>query len=181
MKTKVKEYWRNDSRYISVSGARKIGFWRAFKDFMRKVWTATLILVILACTHFSVWNLAQMNMPKEDRLVTITEKGGLPPVMQRIASAESMNSHWCTEKLVEHRMCEKSEIGQVLVGINVQKSGRKSTDVGRFQINSDLWGAQATELGYNLYNEKDNVEMALWIYAHYGTDPWFSSKGKNGW
>ena len=96
------------------------------------------------------------------------------PVLDRIAQAESLNSHYCTEKLVTAKMCAKSELGQVLLRAN--KNG--TVDIGRYQINNYYWGAKATEQGLSLFIEKDNEKMALWIFKNYGSEPWESSSKK---
>ena len=93
------------------------------------------------------------------------------PVLGRIAKAESRNSHFCTDDLIKHKMCRTAEKGQTLTSPN--KNG--TVDVGRYQINVDTWGAEATKLGYDIFNEKENEQMAYWIYRNYGTDPWYSS------
>jgi len=71
--------------------------------------------------------------------------------MARIAKCESGNSHY-------------DKNGQVLIN--------KSRDVGRYQINVQVWGKKATELGYDLYNEKDNEAFALWLFENKGSEPW---------
>ena len=89
----------------------------------------------------------------------IKEVDSRAPVLERIAKCESKNSHFATN-------------GQVLVAGNTNKS----VDIGRYQINSQIWGAHATEQGLNLFIEKDNEKMAIWIYKNYGTEPWVYSK-----
>lgn len=98
------------------------------------------------------------------------------PVLKRIAKAESLDSHYCTDTLIKARMCASSEKGQVLVRSNTDKN--KTIDVGRYQINVYYWGAKATELGYNIFDENDNRKMAEWIYKNHGTEPWGSSSKK---
>jgi hypothetical protein len=93
------------------------------------------------------------------------------PVLERIAKAESRNSHYCTEELIKYKLCASSELGQVLV-----KANKNATvDIGRYQINNYYWGAKATELGLNLWEEEDNYKMAVWIFKNKGTEPWDSS------
>lgn len=84
-------------------------------------------------------------------------KEGIPPVLQRIAKCESNNQHF-------------GKSGQVLMTGNTNKT----VDVGRYAINS-VWFHKATELGYDLTDEKDNEEMAVWIYRERGTGDWSAS------
>jgi hypothetical protein len=81
----------------------------------------------------------------------------IPAVMSRIAKCESGNTHY--------------KNGQVIV--NVNKNG--TYDQGKYQINS-IWNKKATELGYNLSEEKDNEMFAMYLYKTHGTEPWYSSK-----
>lgn len=96
----------------------------------------------------------------------------IAPVLVRIARAESHNSHYCTPELVKAKMCAKSEVGQVLVRSN----NNKTIDVGRYQINVYYWGAKASQMKLNLFNEQDNETFAIWLYENQGTEPWSASK-----
>lgn len=83
------------------------------------------------------------------------------PILDKIAECESGNVHF------------DPKTGQVLtVGNN-----NKTVDIGRYQINEHYWGEKATSLGLDLFDEEDNKEMAEWILANYGTEPWVHSKG----
>jgi hypothetical protein len=90
-----------------------------------------------------------------ERIVEVNIESGVPPIMKRIATCESNNSHY-------------DKNGQVLIN--------KTQDAGRYQINIPIWGKKATELGLNLMVEKDNEEMALWIYENRGTVDWYASQ-----
>lgn len=78
-------------------------------------------------------------------------------VMERIAKCESSTGHF-------------GPSGQVI--FNANSNG--SVDIGKYQINT-VWFKKATELGYDLTNEKDNEAFAMWIYDNHGTEPWYSS------
>lgn len=80
----------------------------------------------------------------------------VPPVMRRIAKCESGDTHYRN--------------GQVI--FNANSNG--SIDRGRYQINS-VWDKKATELGYDLANESDNEQFAMWLYENRGTADWYSS------
>ena len=61
---------------------------------------------------------------------------------------------------------------------NVVKNHNKngSTDLGKYQINFDVWGMKAMEKGFNLFEEKGNYEMAKYIFTNRGTGDWYSSE-----
>ncbi|MFA5050989.1 MAG: hypothetical protein WC499_02640 [Patescibacteria group bacterium] len=88
----------------------------------------------------------------------IVEVESVAPVFARILECESSNRHFGTD-------------GQVLININTNKT----IDIGKYQINT-IWGKEATRLGYNLYEEKDNKTFALYLFKNYGTEPWYSTK-----
>lgn len=94
-----------------------------------------------------------------------------PAVLTRIAQCESHTNHYCTDALVAKHMCPRGMVGQVLVRGN----NNKSVDVGLYQINADVWGATATQQGYNIFTEEGNKAMAKWIYENKGTEPWYAS------
>lgn len=85
-------------------------------------------------------------------------------IMQRIAGCESQGS-------AKLKGVHFDKNGQVLMRSNTNKS----VDVGKYQINT-VWFAKATELGLDITLEKDNEEMAMWIYKNRGTEDWYSSK-----
>lgn len=115
--------------------------------------TATILyLVFMAGSYF---NPIITYAVKEQ----IKEVDSQAPVMDRIAKCESQSKHFAKN-------------GQVLVMGNTNKS----VDVGKYQINQQVWGAKATELGYNIFTEEGNKSMAYWIYKNHGTEPWYSSQ-----
>lgn len=84
----------------------------------------------------------------------------LPPVLQRIIKCESGGKHY-------------DKNGQVLMRAN----NNKTVDIGIGQINEFYWGKKATELGYDLTNEQDNLAFTVWLYENHGTEPYVWSKG----
>lgn len=81
----------------------------------------------------------------------------LPPILGKIAWCESRNRQFNPDGSV-HR-------GE----INPQ-------DIGKWQINTKYWLELSIQLGYDIYTEQGNTNMALYIYEHYGTKPWNWSK-----
>lgn len=95
-------------------------------------------------------------LPVEAQIVKVPVETSAP-VLDRIAKCESGDTHY--------------KNGQVIVKSN----SNGSVDIGRYQVNS-VWNVQATKLGYDLTKETDNKTFAKWLYANYGTEPWYSSK-----
>ncbi len=44
--------------------------------------------------------------------------------------------------------------------------------IGKYQISEHWYGEQAKLLGYNIYTEPGNQDMALWVRLNYGADEW---------
>lgn len=81
----------------------------------------------------------------------------LPPLFARIAHCESGDRQF-------------NENGTILRG------AANPYDVGRYQINAIHWEEEANKLGIDVYTEKGNEAMALYIYKKFGTKPWRSSQ-----
>lgn len=79
----------------------------------------------------------------------------IPPILAKIAKCESGGTH-----------LDKN--GQVLIN--------KTKDVGLYQINVGIHGKKASELGLDLYNERDNEAFAVYLFENYGSEPWIHSK-----
>lgn len=63
------------------------------------------------------------------------------------------------------------ETGEVLRGVINPK------DIGLCQINEYWNGEEAEELGYDIYTESGNIQMANHLYKRSGLQPWNASKG----
>lgn len=94
----------------------------------------------------------------------------IPPILKKISLAESMGSHFCTEKLVAKKLCKKSEVGQVLRGVIDRQ------DIGKYQISLRFHKEQAEKMKLDLFKESDNEKYALWLFENQGSTPWESSK-----
>lgn len=53
------------------------------------------------------------------------------------------------------------------------------SDIGICQINEAINNDQARKLGFDIFTQKGNEQMAIWMFVHEGTAPWNSSKA--GW
>jgi hypothetical protein len=117
------------------------------------------VIVIVGIAYFLGAKLSSKIEYKTEQVEVIKEIEVEAPVLSRIAKCESGNNHY-------------AKSGQVLVVGN----NNKSVDVGKYQINAQIWGAKATELKLNIFIEKDNEEFAKYLYRTYGTEPWVWSK-----
>jgi len=87
----------------------------------------------------------------------------LPPELQRICSCESTGRP-------DNDPVQFNADGTVLQG------KLNSNDIGMCQINTKYWLTKSQDLGYDIYTEEGNKQMALWIYQNNGNQPWFWSK-----
>lgn len=133
--------------------------WQVFKYRVRKFMLGVLRLLILIGIIFGIFTAGRYLYPAKVYTTqeVIKEVPIKATVLQRIAKCESPTGHW--------------KDGQVALGANTNHS----VDIGKYQINNYAWGKKATELGLNLMVEKDNEEMANWIYVNRGTGDWSAS------
>ena len=118
------------------------------------------LLALLVPLLTGVGALALGNIrPEPPGVVAVAERAPvvsespLPPILQKIATCESRNTHY-------------DRSGRVLRG------RRNPQDVGKYQINTAVWGPVAAAQGYDLYDEQGNEQMARYLLAHYGSVPW---------
>lgn len=131
---------------------RFTSFKRKFKSFVRGVFWVSLL-------GFSLYVSFQIgsNKPAIIKEVMAEEKFSDYPLLVKICKAESHNKQFL-------------ENGRVLRGkIN-------HSDIGYCQINEPIWNDKARELGYDIYTEQGNKDMAVHIFLNEGSTPWNSSK-----
>lgn len=89
----------------------------------------------------------------------------LPKQLKRICSCESTG-----RPDLEPRQFDKNGVLRGVVNKN---------DTGACQINlqPENWGLKVKELGFDVFTERGNYLMAIWIYEHYGSKPWNWSRG----
>lgn len=129
---------------------RFTSFKRAVKWFAKRVILSFSFIVLLAFVY--AYGATANPIVKAEVI-----DGPIPPVLERIMNCESKGQQF-------------GKSGQVLMSPNVNGT----VDLGIAQINT-VWFAKATELGYDLTKEEDNIKMATWIYENKGTGPWSSS------
>lgn len=99
---------------------------------------------------------AQVQTGTTTEQIVIEQKEKMPSVLQRIAYCESKGKQYDGKG-------------------NTTRGRITPSDLGKFQINEVYWGQKAHDLGFDLYTEKGNEQMAQYIYQEHGTWPWDSS------
>lgn len=87
---------------------------------------------------------------------TLVEVQPSIPILDKIAKCESGGNQF-------------DKNGKVIKG-KVNKA-----DSGKYQINTNIWGKKAKELGFDLNTLQGNEAMAKWIFFHKGSVPWVNS------
>lgn len=131
------------------------------RRFVRKMVKLTVIATLIVVGAYSALQVGAKMYPHtvyavQEKVVEVEVQA---PILERIAKCESGGKHF-------------GKTGQVLAVGNTNKS----VDVGTYQINVSVWGAKATEMGLNLFDEKDNEKFAKYLYANFGSEPWIHSK-----
>jgi hypothetical protein len=130
--------------------------WEVFKfkaiRFFRKV---GVVMIAVSGLYVSYAVGAVISTPNVNQ-ITIVSSGS--PVLDRIRECEGGTQF-------------DPKTGQVRVMWNTNRT----EDIGAYAINLQVWGKTATELGYDIFSEQGNEDMARWIYANKGTGDWSAS------
>lgn len=107
----------------------------------------------------------------EEAVATTTVEVTLPPELKRICSCESTGSPTLEPLQFKNGLTVQRK--------NYDKYGQHwSSDWGACQINDYWWSDEASKLGLDYKNSKnDNYRMALYIYNKLGNEPWSWSSG----
>jgi hypothetical protein len=89
-----------------------------------------------------------------EKLVIMSD---LPQVLQDISWCESSNRQFNDDGSVKHGIINPKDIGQ-------------------WQINEYWNGEEAKRLGFDIYTQQGNKDMALHLYNTQGTSPWNASQ-----
>ena len=142
----------------------KKGRFASIKSFAKKavMWYVTRCLIpaliVIAIMGVSVHAQSQViNTVTVDRVIEVQSKE-LPPILERVAKCESNGQQF-------------DKNGKLMKHVNVDGT----VDYGKFMINDYHWEAKAVAMGWNIYEEKGNTEMAKWLYANRGTQDWSAS------
>lgn len=137
--------------------------------FARKV--AMVAILVISITGTFIAGSYFMPTIKTQTVEALKQVDPDYPILDKIARAESYNSQFCTQDIVNKKGCHKYEVGSVLIHIN----SNGTYDIGKYAINS-IHLADAMKLGYNVYQENDNFEYAKYLFRNQGSEPWSASK-----
>lgn len=145
------------------------------KESFRSRWARRMKRAVIGAGIFSVfsWSLlgvyqygkltAEPKIVKAEVVKEVPVQNEFPPILKKICTAESGWKQFGKD-------------GRVI------RNKKTPSDLGICQIHETIWNDKARELGYDIYTEQGNKDMAVWIFEHYGTDPWNSSRDiLNGW
>ena len=123
------------------------------KELLRKV-TIVTALMLLATFIFLA---GEWSKPEHVLGANVVKEAINFPILEKIAKCESGGKQF------------KSN-GDVVRGkVNM-------SDVGKYQINEYINNDEARRLGYDIFTEKGNHDMAVYLFINQGTTPWNSSK-----
>lgn len=137
---------------------------------------ATIFVSFVASAFFGgeLWEIYHPTAEAMAETILLTQKTQIPPILLRIAKAETDDNQTCDDDAIKHHFCTMGDYGNVLVTVN----SNKSTDTGEFAINNYAWGAQAVKEGDDIYTEQGNQAFAIWLFYNYGTSPWSDSSSR---
>ena len=93
------------------------------------------------------------------------------------AKAQEVKVEYVNKEVVVHELPPiLKKIGKCESGNNQNAKHINRGDVGKYGIHLPIWGWTAHEMGYDLYNEWDNEQFAIWLFMNYGSEPWNASK-----
>ncbi len=135
---------------------------------VRNTFLVAFAIGIIGGAGYGGFELAENQYPRIVKADTITQTIEVPaeqrlsdyPILVKICNAESGGKQFKAN-------------GDVIRG-RVNPS-----DIGICQINEEINNDQARRLGFDIFTEKGNEDMAIWMFVNEGTDPWDSSKA--GW
>lgn len=140
--------------------------------------TIAVLLIALAIVIFTPKIAAHAEVAKNEEVKTVATTSpliikNLDSEISRLASLYKVDESLAREII----RCE-SRIYKKATNENLDKNGNIwSKDHGYWQIN-DYWHEEtAKKLGFNIYDEWDNLEYGFILISQQGTSPWSASKG----
>ena len=157
---------RNKKVRFYVNGVRQRDIWlhktkwEVFKMKVKFIFKRIILVSMFAGSIYGAILLGANLFPvttyaKEEVRIEVDKTA---EVMERVAQCESGG-----------RQYDKN--GRVIIN----KNTNGSVDYGMYQLNDRVWGAKATELGFDIMTEKGNRDMAYWLFRNKGTAIWTHS------
>ena len=79
----------------------------------------------------------------------------MPPILRKIAKCEGVSQFDSKGKVTRGKV--------------------NKHDIGELQINEEIWGKKAKDLGFDIYTLEGNRAMGKWLLANYGSTKWKNS------
>lgn len=135
--------------------------WQVFKYKVKMFFKKLFLFSLMSGALYGAFQLGAEIFPKTiyAKQIEVKHIDLTAPVMDRIKKCESGG-----------RQFDKN--GKIVT----RKNKNGSFDYGAYQINGRVWSNKALELGYDIFTEQGNRDMAYWIYRNVGTAAWIASK-----
>ncbi len=149
-----------DIKWNRDGGGRFSSIKSKIMKFIKKVVLVAIVGVVIYGIGYGAYVAGAQFNPKTvyaEKEVQVPLKFEDMPLLVKICNAESGGKQFLTN-------------GHIVRG-KVEPS-----DLGFCQINETIWNDKARELGYDIYTEQGNKDMAIWIYLRQGSQPWSASR-----
>jgi hypothetical protein len=132
--------------------------WQIFKRGVRKAFKIIALMYTIAFVMLGIYTAGSKSTITYAAGETVIQMENNFPILDKIATCESKGKQFLANGvLVKH----------------VNTNG--TIDIGKYEINT-VWEAKSVALGYNIYTEEGNHDMALWLFKNQGSEPWASSR-----
>lgn len=148
---------------------------------MKKALWIVFIVVILALLYF----LYPKPLHSEASIIATEEFSGQEDITYLSAPKVAIEAE-ISPKIALHKMnyTEAMVMDRVKMcesGGNPNAKNKNSTASGSYQILQSTWNYEGKKLwgsleGKDIFNPKDNEELAVYLFEKYGTSPWLESK-----
>ena len=128
---------------------------------IKLAWGGALSALVFGVHQYDVMSAGSTVVVKNVFAAPIVHAEEFPPILQKICGCESNG-------------CKEAK--QFLPDGRVVRGHVNPSDIGMCQINEPIWNDTARKMGFDIYTEKGNRSMALWLFNHYGSEPWKNSK-----
>ena len=92
------------------------------------------------------------------------------------------NKYKVNEYVARDIMWCESELHPKAINYNINEEGIIwSEDYGYWQLNDYYWEGTMLGMGWDIYDEDNNLEAGMWLLSVMGTSPWIASKPCHGY